>query len=69
MVMPKLGGIELYEALKEKDPHVRVAIMTGYLQGGGGRGTRLPEGIAVLDKPVVLENLAHVVGQALGQET
>ena len=57
-----------FEALKKKDPDLPVAMMTGYVPGGR-RETRLPQGIAgLVEKPLIMENVAHVVDEALMRE-
>ena len=66
MVMPQMGGVELFRALRERDPEVRVMIMTGYpLMGVEGRAL-LEQGIVdwVL-KPMDLVQLAQVVKRVL----
>ncbi len=64
MVMPEMGGGELFEALKERDPAVRVVTMTGYPLGRGGQ---MPGGVAGrLAKPLNLARVAQVIREALG---
>ncbi len=66
VVMPEMGGRALLRALKERDPAVRVVLLTGHpfeeqefenLRAEGLRGWVL--------KPLSLEQLAHVVARAL----
>ena len=62
MVMPQMGGLELLDALKERDPGIRVVIMTGYPLGKD----QLPPGIAgSLGKPLQLEKVSRVMVEAL----
>ncbi len=63
LVMPEIGGVELIEALKEKDPGVRMVVMTGYPLG---RERKAPRDIAGwLEKPLRLDRLGQVVRKAL----
>ncbi len=66
MVMPKLGGIELFQALSERNPAVKLIIMTGYPLEDGGKQL-LEQGIIDwLPKPFDAGNLAQKVAAALG---
>ena len=68
MVMPEMGGLEMIEALKERDPEVRAVVMTGYPLGGEGEA-QLPQGIAgSLGKPLNIEQVSQVVSKALRRE-
>ena len=66
VVMPEMGGQALLHALKERDPAVRVVLLSGYpseeresedLRALGLRGWLL--------KPLSVEQLAAVVARAL----
>ena len=68
MVMPQMGGLDLFAALKERNPDVRVVLMTGYASGGEG-GALLPEDIAgLLSKPLSIEQVGQAVREALPGE-
>lgn len=67
MVMPEMGGRELIGILKENDPEIPVVVMSGYTLGDKEE-TQLPPGVEVagyLPKPLVLEQLAQVVNEAI----
>ena len=65
MVMPEMGGMDLLEALKQRDPGVRVVMMTGYPLRGEGR-TQVPQGImGYLEKPVGPKQMAQAMREAL----
>jgi len=65
MVMPQMGGLELYRALRVQDPHIKVMVMTGYPLEAGGRGL-LEQGIvASVQKPLNLSQLAQAVRAVL----
>lgn len=66
LVMPGVGGMALYKALKERDPKVKVIIMTGYPLGGGTREL-LEEGqVFWIQKPLNTATLSAAVRQAFG---
>jgi len=63
MVMPGMGGVELYYALKEKNHAVKVILMTGYPLGEEAKAL-LAQGIVDwLQKPLNLRQLARVVSR------
>ena len=65
MVMPEMGGTELYRLLRARDPAVKMVVVTGYPLG---EGDALPHGIVDwINKPFSLEKLAQVVHRALKQ--
>ena len=61
IVMPEMGGNELVQALRERDPHLPVIVMTGYPLDGA-EGPKMPEGATSrLDKPFKLDALSAVL--------
>ncbi|OGG45199.1 MAG: hypothetical protein A3F84_09405 [Candidatus Handelsmanbacteria bacterium RIFCSPLOWO2_12_FULL_64_10] len=67
MVMPRMGGEELYEALVEVEPGVKVALMSGYslkqdLSDLWAKGLK-----GFVQKPLDLYQLGKVVRQALDE--
>lgn len=65
IVMPEMGGKELGEALKSRDPKLPIVAMSGYLPEGN-REDRLPQGVAgFLPKPLVLDQLARLLAEIL----
>ncbi len=65
MVMPEMGGVELYEALCEVQPGVKVVVMTGYPLDDEGR-TLLEQGIvAWVQKPFSPAQIGTVIHKAL----
>jgi PAS domain S-box-containing protein len=67
LVMPGMGGIELYRALRKRHPGVRVVMITGYPLGGGTRELLHQQNVYWLQKPISLEDLAHIVRRALDE--
>jgi PAS domain S-box-containing protein len=67
MIMPDMGGAEVFNRLKDINPQVRVVLATGYtLEGQAGD---LVQGgcIGVIQKPFTLEVLSRQVAYAIGQ--
>ena len=65
MVMPRMGGRELYRRLKEMDPDARVLILSGY---GLGEEVRelISEGVVgFVQKPISMRELARKLRKAL----
>lgn len=65
LVMPKMGGRELHEALKERDPDVRMIIITGYpLEDCGAE--LIDRGISgLIQKPTEIKTMIQTVSQVL----
>jgi two-component system cell cycle sensor histidine kinase/response regulator CckA len=65
MVMPKMGGLELFRLLRERDPTIKMILITGYpLEDGGSE--LLAQGIVNwVQKPFLLPQLAQVLHRAL----
>ena len=64
VMMPEMGGVQLFEALGARDSGVPVVMMTGYPIGDAS--VRLPGGIAgLLEKPLEMMDVAQVLKKAL----
>jgi YesN/AraC family two-component response regulator len=65
LVMPGMGGRELYKVLRAFDPAVKMVFMTGYPPFDKGKD--LGEGgvIAWVQKPISMEKISTVVKDAL----
>lgn len=69
LVMPEMGGKELFYALRERNPRVKVVVLTGYPLGGESEDL-LVDGIAGwLQKPLRLSPLAQIVNRTLRGES
>jgi signal transduction histidine kinase/ActR/RegA family two-component response regulator len=64
LVMPGVGGMALYKALQERDPNVRVIIMTGYPLGGGTRELLEQGRVFWIQKPLDTASLSRAIRQA-----
>ncbi len=66
MVMPGMGGKKLVEALKARNPDLRIVVMTGYRAGMRGEISEQVDGL--LEKPMRLEQVARALRNALPEE-
>ncbi|MFN2147196.1 MAG: PAS domain S-box protein [Anaerolineales bacterium] len=65
LVMPKMGGRDLYYAVKQDFPHLKMILMTGYPLGGQTRELLDRERVAWLQKPLTSDLLAIAVRDML----
>ena len=64
-VMPKLGGVEIYEALRNHEPPIRFLLASGYSPTTAGHSHRPTAQIPFLRKPWTLSELARQVRAVL----
>jgi signal transduction histidine kinase/CheY-like chemotaxis protein len=65
VVMPRMGGVELAERLREEWPRIGVLYMSGYADRDGRSGAALPAGASLLEKPFGPREVARKVREAL----
>ena len=65
VIMPKLGGKDLYRQLAERRPGIKVLYMSGYTATAIVHHGVLEEGAAFLQKPFDLPSLARKVREVL----
>ena len=68
LVMPKVGGVSLFQALRKRAPGIKVVILTGYLLQEEAHMLQAQGIIAVLPKPPACAILAQVLHQALAEK-
>lgn len=68
LVMPDVGGMTLYQKLKERQPTVKVVMMTGYPLGEGTRELLDRGSVIWLQKPLSTKTLCETVFHALTDE-
>ncbi len=68
VVMPNMGGVELYERLSERDPSLKVIFMSGYSGFSKSGSTSLPAGAIYLQKPFHFSDLPNLVREVLDGE-
>lgn len=58
MVMPRMGGVQLYQMLKSKNPSLPIILTTGYPLDTAGRELLMQEPVDWLQKPYMVNTLA-----------
>lgn len=69
LVMPNMGGRDLYDVVTENHPHIKVILMTGYPLGGHTRELLDRSRVTWLQKPLSSEALAKAVKDMLAGRT
>ncbi len=67
VVMPQMGGKELYDQLKPLRPHIKVLFTSGYTENAIVHQGELAPGVAFLQKPFSPIFLTHKVREILDQ--
>ncbi|KAA3665062.1 MAG: response regulator [Chloroflexi bacterium] len=66
--MPEMGGINLYNAIREKYPDVKIILMSGYAQQLNK--SQLPlEKLSWLKKPFTIEKLTRTLHNAIKSQS
>ncbi len=65
MVMPVMGGVELYQKLIERKLATKVVLMSGYPLGAGTRELLDQKGVTWLQKPMRSDALAQLIREVL----
>ncbi len=65
LVMPNMGGRDLYDFVTEHHPHIKVILMTGYPLGGHTRELLDRSRVTWLQKPLSSEAVARAVKDML----
>lgn len=68
MVMPHMGGVELFQGLRLQNPGVKMVMLTGYPLGDEVLKIRDNNQIGWVQKPIRLKQLADVVNRALNSK-
>lgn len=68
LVMPEMGGVELFKILKKKFPEIKMIVMTGYPLKGGTKELIGRSQLDWLQKPLDMETLTSLVGKMLNKE-
>ena len=64
LLMPRMDGLEFYDALRLRDPTQASRLV--FLTGRSGRPSSALKGVRVIDKPPDLETLYDLVGDWKG---
>jgi PAS domain S-box-containing protein len=65
VIMPKMGGAELVQHIREIYPDIRVLFMSGYTENSIFHQGSMEEGIHFVHKPITPDSLAQAVCKAL----
>lgn len=65
VVMPELGGVELYLALKGLNPTIKTILMSGYPLENHDNGLLLGDSVVWLQKPFSIQTMLEKISQAL----
>jgi len=68
LVMPKMGGNELFKKIKEIDPQAKIMIWTGYSKKEKGRALAVDGLAGWIQKPVSQEKLGAKIREALDRK-
>ena len=68
MVMPGLSGLDLYRALRRRQPAMKGLIMTGYALGGTGYEELLQEEMDWIQKPFQIDDLDAKIRAVLARK-
>ncbi len=69
IVMPRMGGVELVEKLKQKRDGFAVIFMSGYTEVAALENAKIGSNSLLLNKPFSTEVLAHKITEALQATT
>jgi hypothetical protein len=65
LVMPEMGGHELIERLRARDPSLRVLFMSGYTERDFTNNGSMPPGTGFVEKPFTVETLMRRLREVL----
>jgi CheY-like chemotaxis protein len=68
LVMPEMGGVELFKILKKEFPEIKMLVMTGYPLKGGTKELIGRSQLDWLQKPLDMETLTTMVGKMLSKD-
>jgi two-component system cell cycle sensor histidine kinase/response regulator CckA len=68
LVMPEMGGVELYQELMVREIGTKVVFMTGYPLGTGTRELLDEKGVTWLQKPLRSDTLARLIREVLDRQ-
>jgi CheY-like chemotaxis protein len=68
LVMPEMGGVELYQQLLERNGEAKIVFMTGYPLGTGTRELLDQKEVTWLQKPLRSNMLAQKIRDVLKEQ-
>ncbi len=67
VVMPEMGGLELYRTLQQRDPSIRIILMSGYPPAESTHEIPAQREVHWIQKPLSLKQVAHTVRGAIDE--
>jgi len=67
MILPDIGGGEVYDALRAVDPQVKVLLASGYSLGGAAQAILERGCNDFIQKPFTIEQLSQKIGAVIGE--
>jgi CheY-like chemotaxis protein len=67
MILPDIGGGEVYDALKAIQPEVKVLLASGYSLGGAAQAILERGCNDFIQKPFTIEQLSQKIGAIIGE--
>ncbi|MBE9478589.1 MAG: PAS domain S-box protein [Chloroflexi bacterium] len=68
LIMPEMGGVELYKVLHNLDPGIRMVLITGYPLDEEGGKLLEQASVSWVQKPINMNSLSKIVWEALHRE-
>jgi CheY-like chemotaxis protein len=68
MIMPEMGGVELFSEIKEIQPDIRILLSSGYGSQKGSILNLIQQGTPFLQKPISLKELSDAVAKILQEK-
>ncbi|HET6798306.1 MAG TPA: PAS domain S-box protein [Gemmatimonadales bacterium] len=65
LAMPEMGGAELVERLRVRNPNLRVVFMSGYAERSVANNGAMPPGTAFIEKPFTVDTLMRRLREVL----
>jgi two-component system, cell cycle sensor histidine kinase and response regulator CckA len=65
LVMPEMGGHELIQLLRARNPEIRVVVMSGYAEQSVANDGALPSGVWFIEKPFTVDALMRQIRSVL----
>jgi PAS domain S-box-containing protein len=65
LVMPEMGGHELIQLLRLRNPEIRVVVMSGYAEQSVANDGAMPSGAGFIEKPFTVDALMRQIREVL----
>jgi CheY-like chemotaxis protein len=65
MMMPDMDGVALFQALRARNPHIKIVMMTGYPLYQKSQEILSQDAVPWINKPMTFRRLAQVIAQTI----